>query len=149
MSIRKPPESEQDILNAFADLFDEIQPETSEEIDTILIEAGFEPEQVAANMQALAEKALSESPLNWRKQASRDRQQAEEGLRELESTTPTNRTDILTALRDFAKRRPEQYQLAMVQFRNNVEEASDKDLQTLLTELIYLESQQSQDQGDT
>ena len=147
MSIRKPPESEQDILNAFADLFDEIQPETSEEIDTILIEAGFEPEQVAANMQALAEKALGESPLNWRKQASRKRQQAEQGLRELESTIPTNRTDILTAFKDFAKRRPEQYRLAMLQFRN-LEEASDKDLQTLLAELIYLESRQSQDQSD-
>jgi len=63
---RRPIETGEDLVRAFADLFDEIEPETPEEIDAVLREAGYDPDEVGARMEAVAERALVDSPLNWR-----------------------------------------------------------------------------------
>ena len=48
----------EDLVRAFADLFDEVEPETPEEVDVALREAGYDPDQVAARMKAVAQEAL-------------------------------------------------------------------------------------------
>jgi len=57
---RRPIETSEDLVRAFADLFDEIEPETPEEIDAVLREAGYDPDEVGARMKAVAERALNE-----------------------------------------------------------------------------------------
>jgi len=52
----------EDLVRAFADLFDEVEPETPEEVDAALREAGYDPDQVAARMKAVAQEALKWPP---------------------------------------------------------------------------------------
>ena len=47
------------LLRAFTTLFDAVEPNTPEEIDAVLLEAGYNPDDIATRMQAFADKALS------------------------------------------------------------------------------------------
>ncbi len=44
----------EELVKVLANLFDEIEPETSEEIDEILRENGYDPDEVGAKMNQLA-----------------------------------------------------------------------------------------------
>ncbi len=57
--MQKQLRTAKEMVLAFADLFDEIEPSTPEEIDAELREAGFDPEEVAARILAAVEKALT------------------------------------------------------------------------------------------
>lgn len=50
--------SDKQLVRATADLFDELVPETPEEIDAALREAGYDPDEVGARMKAVAERAI-------------------------------------------------------------------------------------------
>lgn len=50
-----------EFVRAIANLFDEIEPETPEEIDEVLREAGYNPDAIGKKMKAAAEKALAET----------------------------------------------------------------------------------------
>jgi hypothetical protein len=52
-------------IDALADLFDEIELETPEEIDTVLREAGYEPDEVGRRMAAAAQKALNKTKVKY------------------------------------------------------------------------------------
>jgi hypothetical protein len=60
------PQTEGELARALDELFFEFLLETPDEVDAILREAGYDPDQVAAEMQTLAERAWDHSPLNWR-----------------------------------------------------------------------------------
>lgn len=66
MDKRKAPTTNKELLDALSELFQETEPETPEEVNVLLREAGYDPEQIAAKIKAAAERGLSESPLNWR-----------------------------------------------------------------------------------
>ena len=69
MDKRHPPATEEELVHANADLFNEVEPETPEEIDAVLREGGHDPDSIAARMKSIAECALARSPLNWRNRA--------------------------------------------------------------------------------
>lgn len=48
----------QTLICTLADLFNEIGPETSEEIDAVLRESGYDPNEVSARMKVVAEYAI-------------------------------------------------------------------------------------------
>lgn len=48
-----------ELLNAFADLFDEIEFD-DEEVDEILREAGYDPDEVGKEIQRIAEDTLAQ-----------------------------------------------------------------------------------------
>jgi hypothetical protein len=85
MNKRRPPATEEELVHAFADLFDEVEPETPEEVDAVLREVGHDPDTIAARMKSIAERALARSPLN------RAQQELEAERSKLESAVHTPR----------------------------------------------------------
>ncbi len=51
--------SDTELVSAFADLFDEVEPETPEEIDDALRDEGYDPDEVGARMAEFAERELA------------------------------------------------------------------------------------------
>ena len=102
MDKRHPPATEEELVHANADLFNEVEPETPEEIDAVLREGGHDPDSIAARMKSIAERALARSPLNWRNRAQLELE-AEE--RNLDSVTPIvrrGRGEMITAIQPAA-----------------------------------------------
>ena len=54
----------QDLVTAFSSLFDELEPETPEEVDITLQEFGYDPDEIGARIKDAAERALEELKFN-------------------------------------------------------------------------------------
>jgi hypothetical protein len=137
MNKRQPPATEEELVHAFADLFDEVEPDTPEEIDTVLREGGYDPDTIAARMKSIAERALARSPLNWRNRAQ---QELEAERRNLERVTPISRRgrgEMITAIQQLLSRLQAR-QLTPARAHRNFDQATDEDLGSLLIELEYL-----------
>jgi hypothetical protein len=137
MNKRQPPATEEELVHAFADLFDEVGPETPEEIDAALREGGHDPDTVAARMKSIAERALARSPLNWRNRAQ---QELEAERSRLDNVTPIlrrGRGEIIAAIQQLLSRL-QAHQLAPAHAYRNFDQATDEDLTSLLAELEYL-----------
>jgi len=137
MNKRQPPATEEELVHAFADLFDEVGPDTSEEIDAVLREGGHDPDTIAARMKSIAERALSRSPLNWRNRAQ---QELEAERSKLDRVTPIvrrGREEIIAAIQQLLSRLQAR-QLAPAHAYRNFDQATDEDLASLLAELEYL-----------
>jgi len=135
---RRSIETGEDLVRAFADLFDEIEPETPEEIDAVLREAGYDPDEVGTRMKAVAERALADSPLNWRKRAQRKLEAERARIAGSAKTSLHNREDIIRAIEQLVT----QFGGQMAYAYRNLESETDEDLASLLSELEYLASQQ-------
>lgn len=140
MENRKPPTTDAELMRAINKLFDEIEPESPEEIDAILQEAGYDPQQVAARMKAVADSVLATSPLDWRNRAPQRIQQERARLDSFVSSTPQSRADMVAAIQKLAAGLGSNRSLAGA-YHRNFEEASDEDLASLLAELEYLAAQ--------
>jgi hypothetical protein len=130
----------EDFVRTFNEFLDEEDPMTPEEVDAELREAGFDPETVGAEMQAVAECALAESPWNWRNRA----QQLEDERACFERTATASqgsREDIVGAIQQLLAQLGNRARPAYAHFRN-FESATDEDLASLLSELEYLDSKQ-------
>ena len=55
----------EELIQAVADLFNEVEPETPEEIEAVLREAGYDPDAIREQMKTIAERALSKQPQKW------------------------------------------------------------------------------------
>ena len=141
MTERRPPATEDELVRAFADLFNEMAPETPEEIQAALRAAGYAPERVAARMQAVADRAIANSPFNWRHRARQE--MAEESARRaaIEPALPRSRGDLLHAIRQFLTQIQGSPVELAAHFRN-FDRATDEDLVSLLADLEYLAAQQ-------
>ena len=138
MRKRQPPTDNEELLDALADLFDEVEPSTPEEVDKVLREAGHDPDKVATKMKAMAERALAQSPLNWRNTARREMDEERARLDGFKPDLPESRTDLITAIRKLlASLQIDQGRLAAAHHRN-FEEVTDEDLASLFVELSYL-----------
>jgi hypothetical protein len=137
MNKRRPPATEEELVHTFADLFDEVGPETPEEVDAILREGGHDPDTIAARMKSIAERALARSPLNWRNRAQ---QELEAERTKLDRVTPVarhDRSEIIAAIQQLLSRL-QAHQLAPAHAYRNFDQATDEDLASLLAELEYL-----------
>ena len=61
MGRRKKQSTRKEFVEAFFELFGELESESPEEIDSILREAGYDPDEVGARMQRVAEEALEKA----------------------------------------------------------------------------------------
>jgi hypothetical protein len=130
------PASEIDLLNAVADLFDEVDRESSDDPDTILREAGINPELLVSKILPVIQKELRNSPHNWRNKAE-ELQQAKKSLADSRRGSTMSRQNLISKIRQYIEADGElthQYTLA---FRN-LESLSDKDLSDLASELEFL-----------
>lgn len=147
MTKKKPLETSEEFANTLADLFNETEPETPEEIEAILREAGYDPAQLAIEMQAFAEQALKNSPLNWRNRAQQELTAARSHFESTLSRVSRSRSELIDAIQQLLQQVGSQSQPALAHFRN-FEAATDDDLASMLEELEYLKSQQQgQDKG--
>ena len=117
------------------------EPRTPEEVNAVLLEAGYDSEKIAAKIRAVVERGLEESPLNWR---NRNRELETEKKRLADFVPDANqpRKKLLeaidAALGNLALKNP---QLAMVHHRN-FESATDEDLASLLADIYFLDASQ-------
>ncbi len=149
MSERNPLKTDEELARALDELFDEIPPpKTPEEVDAVLREAGFDPHEVATRMEALAERALANSPLNWRNR-DQEMEEARTQLGRPSSIPRRTRSEILTAIQQILTQLGgEQRELVTAHFRN-LEQATDEDLASLLAELEFLADQQGKQIDDS
>lgn len=137
MKKRKSIETSEGLVRAFADLFDEVEPDTPEEIDAVLREAGYDPDEIGVRMKAAAEKALTESPLNWRSRAPKELENERTRIGQVRTTLPGNRAGIIEAIKWLIEQGGNQVAYAY----RNLEAMTGEDLASLLSDLEYLASQ--------
>lgn len=141
MTKKKTLETSEEFVNALVDLFDEMGPETPEEVEAILREAGYDPVQLAADMQTFAEQALKNSPLNWRNRAQQELTAARSHFESTLSRVSRSRNELIGAIQQLIQQVGGRQPQVFAHFRN-FESASDDDLASMLEELEYLVSQQ-------
>ena len=141
MNERRPPTTEDELIHAFTDLFNAVEPETPEEIQTTLRDAGYDPDSVAARMQAIAARAIENSPLNWRKRAQVELESEKARLEIIPSAQPGNRADIINFIKQLLTGLSGQQFEHAAHFRN-FDQATDEDLASLLADLEYLVARQ-------
>lgn len=141
MDKRKAPTTNKELLEALDELLQQPEPRTPEEVNAVLIEAGYDPEKIAAKIQAVVERGLEESPLNWRNR-NRELETEKKWLADFVPNANQPRKKLLeaidAALSNLALKNP---QLAMVHHRN-FESATDEDLASLLADIYYLDASQ-------
>lgn len=143
MKQRKQIETSAELVRAFADLFDEVTPETAEEIDAELRAAEYNPEEIGASMQIAVQRALAQSPLNWRNRAQRELEAERSRIDEFARPRLRSRAETIAAIRQVLA----QSGGHMAYAHRNLELETDEDLATLLEEIEYLVSrQQEQDE---
>ncbi len=135
MDKRRPVETSEDLVRAFADLFDEIEPETPDEIDAVIREAGFDPDEMEARIRAATEQALARSPLNWRNRTSQELESERD--RVARAVRPGDRAGLIEAIKALTRQVSGQIAYAY----RNLESMTDEDLAGLLSNLEYLASQ--------
>jgi phage gp29-like protein len=136
-------ETSEDLVRAFADLFDAAAPEMPDEIEKELREAGYDPAEVGDRMQAAAEQALARSPLNWRSRAQAELDDARDRITNFTGQALSDRDEIISAIKQLASLLGDDMSYAY----RNLEAETDEDLASLLAELEFLASQQ-RGQGD-
>lgn len=140
MKKHKAVETDQDLINALADLFDEVNKNATfseEEVDITLREAGYDPEQVVKNMQTIADQALANSPLNWRNRAPKELKEAKAKLQAMSTDRPLNKVELKKSIQQLLDQLSNPQKQAFAHFRN-FESMSDEDLASLLNELEFL-----------
>ena len=134
MTKRKPLETSEDLVQALADLFDEVEPETPEEIDAVLRECGHDPDAVAARMRALAERAIVNSPLNWRNRAQ-ELEKERASLASFVSSLPRSPEEIVAVIKQLLSQLEGDQSKLVPAYYRNLDKASDGDLATLRDDL--------------
>jgi hypothetical protein len=149
MTVRRPPQTDDELVRVFDYLFDQTEPQTSEEVDAVLRDAGYDPDKLAARIHDLAQRALAESPLNWRNRARGQYEEALAQLRRYLSTARGDRTEILGAIDQVLAQLPLWQRESLTAHFRTLDQATDADLATLLGELEYLSTKKSEGPGFT
>lgn len=142
MNKKKPIQTEEELVEAFDQLFDETPPpQTPEEVNDYIREAGIDPDEFGAKTRMFSEKALHESPLNWRNRGQEEIEQARTALERIEWFAGKSRSELQsiidTVMGHIAAINPS---LNPVHYRNR-HELTDEDLASLLQELMFIAGQ--------
>lgn len=132
--MRRPIETEAELLQTVCQLFAEIDPETPDEVDEIIEAGGDDPEVVAEQMDVFITRVLAESRHNWRNRAQDEIGKKRQRLQSFVSRNKSaNREAIQELLEQLRIRNPSIYA-----YYRNLEFEGDEDLATSLAELEYL-----------
>jgi hypothetical protein len=144
MEHRNERRTEEELLHAFADLFDEVMEEDPEEIDAALEELGYDPTEIGKKMKAVAEQALAESPLNWRNRARQAMEREKRRLTSFGTQLDRTRAQVLEVVSNLLAQAEHVHGTQAVAHFRNFNEMTDEDLADLAEELEYLLSEQDQ-----
>lgn len=134
MEENKPKRSDIDIAEEFDRIFDEIpEPESDEEIEDYLIEAGYDPETLK-NQGAEFVKNLMTN--NWRFVPSEEIDEAITKIDEIPFRKDWNRSQLTAAIQKVSDALASIGQQPSMAFRN-LQELTEADLATILQELEY------------
>jgi hypothetical protein len=133
---RLVPQSDDELLDAFADLLSEIVPEDPEEIDALVVQAGLDPVEVEAEAAQFISKVRATSPLDWR---NRHRQMEEMDRRHdlAASDLPRDRGGLLERLQELVAH--PLMKGAHAHYRGHKpEELTDEELRSLINDLEFV-----------
>ncbi len=148
MKEKKAPGTEEELLARLERLFDQLEPDTADEVDIILREAGLDPEEVGARMKAAAERQFAASPLNWRNKARQEVAEAEARLAKFSSTPTAGQADLRERIERLLRGLSATHRSVAAAYHRNLEEATESDLQSLLSELEYLTSEEGGEEAE-
>lgn len=134
MPKRKPPETDAELLAAFADLFDEIEMESDEDTDEVLRAAGYDLAALDSEIRAIVDETVASSPLNWRNKQA-EIAQVKERFNRMQKRL-LSRPEMETTAKALIAKIPQSERPA-IHFRN-FEEMTDEDLASWLIELNFL-----------
>lgn len=143
MANNTPSNDYEKLLNALDDLFSELLMKDIDEVDAILREAGYDPDEVGTSLEAAAKHAIAQSPSNWRNRARREIEDAQTRLNKISPPKHT-RSELMETIRRLLST---QQQPAAAHFRN-FEKLTDADLEKMIAELEYLAAQQRYKRND-
>lgn len=129
--------TEEELLQGIARFLN--APPDEEEIDDILREEGYDPDELAERFRALAKEALANSPYNWRNRGT-ELEEARRRLRADEDSLPSDRCGLIERIRELVKSLGPRAQALSVQYRD-LENVTDTDLRSLLADLQHLENE--------
>ena len=104
MSELKSPQNEEELLKAIIDLLSDVEAEADEDIDEELRELGYNPEEIAARMKRAADRALAQSPLNWRNQAESEMERERRRLAGFIQSVVRSRKELIDAITALTNR---------------------------------------------
>jgi hypothetical protein len=140
MKKRDAPQTDEELTQAFDILFFEFLLESPDVVDTILQEAGYNPDEVVRQMRTCAKGAWERSSLNWRNRARKEVAEEQARLTDLSEVVQCDRSGMIAAIKQLLAQVENKQQSLAVHFRK-LEQASDDDLASLLEELEYLVGQ--------
>lgn len=137
MKPSKKDKTEADILRSVADQFDQILDTDMEEVDATLRASGYDPDAVGKRMQAAAQQALAESPLNWRTQQA-EIAQRRAALESVVLTVRATRDQLLQMVASLAEEVQRRHGAQPVAHFRNLEEVADEDLIDIVDQLRFM-----------
>lgn len=141
MNKRQPPSNNRELVDALADLFEETGLEEPSEIDETLREAGYDPDVVGSRFKEIADRAIAESPANWRNKARQEIDEEKMRLAAFKPSLSGDRVSLIEAIQGLLASRQTNNATLAAAYHRNLEEATDEDLASLLAELKYLATQ--------
>ena len=137
MSEHRRDRTDKELLDAINQLFSEVEPETSEDVDAIVKAVGYDPDLFATRMEAVAKRFAADSPLNWRNKAREELELERQRLETHTAARKGTRTALQDQIRDLLAQFSDNPNVAFAHHRN-LDKASDEDLASLIEELEYL-----------
>lgn len=137
MSDQKSDRTGKELLEALNHLFSEVDPQTSEEIAAVIKVGGYDPDAFAMRIKAVAEQAMSNSPLNWRNKARIELEQERKRLKAHAVRDDRGRDFLLKRVKTLLEKYSGVTGFAYAHHRN-LDKASDDDLLSLIEELEHL-----------
>jgi len=147
MKKRKAPDSYAELVNVISKFLYGDIPEAPEDIDEALREVGFDPAEFSSRMGSVAEKALSDSPLNWRVSAPKEIELATEKLKGVSLTSGLDRSEIIEEIKKIIDLLGGEQQMQAFAHHRNLESATDDDLASLLEDLQFLSHPKNEDES--
>jgi len=117
--------------------------EPSYDVDKLLTEAGFNPDEVGKRFQIVANQSMAKSPHNWRYRAHAAQLRAKEDYVKTKPMDKRNRSraEILDAINSLVS----QHNLGVSFAHRNLSDQTDEDMESLLNQIEYIVAHKSID----
>lgn len=138
--------TDRDFLNALAELFNEIDLGSPDEINAELRELGYDPDSFAKQMESIAKESLAKSPHNWRNKGTELEEKRQKLAASVSDAVLQTRDHTIAAIQRLLEQIGET-KLVTAHYRN-LEEITDEDLTSLLAEIEFLAMEQEQANDD-
>lgn len=145
---RLVPKNDDELLDAFADLFSEIVPEDEEQIGALLVGAGLDPAEVRQEATELIRDLRAKTALDWRnRQVQLD--EAANRHKRVGADLPEDRQDLVERFRQLMSR-PGLEQAHAHLRGHKPNDFSDEELRSLIQDLLFIleENRSKRDRED-